>query len=32
VLALQEARQIRRADDQPAIEKLHFALLIQRQL
>src|SRR6266571_8095206 len=29
VLALQKARQIGRADDQPAIEKLHLALLLQ---
>src|SRR6266571_2276324 len=29
VLALQKARQIGRADDQPAIEKLHPALLLQ---
>src|SRR6266571_3906969 len=29
VLALQKARQIGRADDQPTIEKLHLALLLQ---
>jgi hypothetical protein len=32
VLALQESRQIGRADDQPAIKKLHPALLPQGSL
>ena len=32
VLAVQTARQIGRADDQPAIKKLHLALLLQGSL
>jgi hypothetical protein len=32
VLALQKARQIGRADDQPAIKKLHLAVLPQGSL
>jgi hypothetical protein len=32
VLALQKARQIGRADDEPAIEKLQLALLLQGSL
>src|SRR5438874_11445105 len=32
VLALEKARQIRRADDQPTLKELHLALLLQGSL